>query len=93
MGGAAFRKRGLKRASELPRRIGGFNAPTHALPAMSSLSIYLLGFLVLVLGVTMGLHLAGVPAAWIAVVGVVLLGVGILSAVSKTRRRDASPAE
>lgn len=60
---------------------------------MSSLSIYLLGFLVLVLGVTMGLHLAGVPAAWIAVVGVVLLGVGILSAVSKTRRRDASPAE
>lgn len=60
---------------------------------MSSLSIYLLGFLVLVIGITMGLHLAGVPAAWIGVVGVVLIGVGILSAVSKTRRRDTSPAE
>jgi hypothetical protein len=60
---------------------------------MSSLSIYLLGFLVLVGGVTMGLHLAGVPAPWIGVVGVVLIGVGILAGVSKTRRRDASPME
>jgi hypothetical protein len=60
---------------------------------MSSLSIYLLGFLVLVIGVAMGLHLAGVPDAWIAVVGVILIGIGILSAVSRTRRRDASPME
>ena len=60
---------------------------------MSSLSLYLLGFLVLVLGVAMGLHLAGVPAAWVAVAGVVLLGVGIISAVTHTRRRDASPME
>ena len=60
---------------------------------MSSLSIYLLGFLVLVIGVTMGLHLAGVPTAWIAVVGVIMLGAGILSAVSRTRNRDASPME
>lgn len=60
---------------------------------MSSLSIYLIGFVILVGGIAMGLHLAGVPAAWIAVVGVVLLGIGVLSAVSKTRRRDASPAE
>ena len=60
---------------------------------MSSLSIYLVGFLVLVIGVTMGLHLAGVPTTWIAVVGVVMLGIGILSAVAKTRTRDASPVE
>jgi hypothetical protein len=60
---------------------------------MSSLSIYLIGFLILVVGVTMGLHLAGVPAAWIGVAGVVLIGLGVLSAVSKTRRRDASPME
>ena len=60
---------------------------------MSSLSIYLLGFLLLVLGVALGLHLAGVPTAWIAVAGIVLLGVGVLSGVSRTRRRDASPME
>ena len=60
---------------------------------MSSLSIYLLGFVVLVVGITMGLHLAGVPDAWIGVVGVVLIGIGILTGVSKTRRRDASPTE
>lgn len=60
---------------------------------MSSLGIYLIGFLVLVLGVTMGLHLAGLPAAWIAVVGVVLVGVGIITGVTHMRRRDASPME
>lgn len=60
---------------------------------MSSLGIYLIGFLVLVLGVTMGLHLAGLPAAWIAVVGVVLVGIGIITGVTHMRRRDASPME
>mgnify|MGYP006218930943 FL=1 len=60
---------------------------------MSSLAIYLAGFLVLVLGITMGLHLAGVPTAWIAVVGVVLIGLGIIMGVTHMRRRDGSPAE
>lgn len=60
---------------------------------MSSLAIYLIGFLILVLGVTMGLHLAGLPAAWIGVAGTVLLGIGILTGVTHMRRRDASPME
>ena len=60
---------------------------------MSSLSIYLLGFLLLVAGVALGLHLAGVPSAWIGVVGIVMLGVGVLTGVAKTRDRDASPME
>jgi hypothetical protein len=60
---------------------------------MSSLSLYLLGFLVVVLGVTMGMHLAGVPTAWIAVAGVLLVGAGIISGVSRMRGRDASPME
>ncbi len=58
---------------------------------MSSLSIYLLGVLVVTAGIAMILHLAGVPAAWIGAVGVIGLGVGILTAVSKTRERDQSP--
>jgi len=60
---------------------------------MSSLSLYLLGFLVVVIGVAMGLHLAGVPAAPIAVAGVLLIGAGIISGVSRMRGRDASPME
>ena len=57
---------------------------------MSSLSIYLVGVLVVTAGLAMILHLAGVPTAWIGAVGVIGLGVGILTAVSKTRERDHS---
>ena len=60
---------------------------------MSSLSVYLLGFIVLTGGVAMGLHLAGVPAGWIGAVGVTMLGLGILKGVSTTRRREGSPVE
>lgn len=58
---------------------------------MSSLSIYLVGVLVVTGGLAMILHLAGVPSAWIGAVGVIGLGIGILTAVSKTRTRDHSP--
>ena len=58
---------------------------------MSSLSIYLVGVLVVTGGLAMVMHLAGVPAAWIGAVGVIGLGIGILTAVSKTRTRDHSP--
>ncbi len=60
---------------------------------MSSLSLYLLGYLVLVVGVAMRLHLAGVPDAWVAVAGVVLIGGGIITGVTRMRGRDASPME
>ena len=60
---------------------------------MSSLSVYLLGFLILTAGLAMGMHLAGLPTAWIGAAGVVLLGIGILTGVSKTRTRDHSPME
>ena len=61
--------------------------------AMSSLSVYLLGFLVLTAGLAMAAHLAGVPAAWIGAGGVVMLGLGILLAVTKTRRRETPPTD
>lgn len=60
---------------------------------MSSLNVFLLGFIVLTGGVAMGLHLMGVPPAWIAVVGVTMLGLGILIGVTKTRQREHSPIE
>ena len=58
---------------------------------MSSLSVYLLGFLLVTAGLAMAAHLAGVPAAWIGAGGVVMLGLGILLGVTKTRQREAPP--
>jgi len=55
---------------------------------MSSFSIYLVGFIVLIIGLAIGAYLLNVPAAWIAVGVIVLLGLGILRATSKTKRRD-----
>jgi hypothetical protein len=55
---------------------------------MSSFALYLVGMLVIIGGLAYGASLAGVPVQWIAVGVVVLLGIGIVTAVSKTRRRD-----
>lgn len=60
---------------------------------MSSLNVFLLGFIILTLGLAMAAHLAGVPTAWIGAGGVVMLGLGILMAVTKTRRREGSPSD
>lgn len=55
---------------------------------MSSFSIYLVGMFVLIGGLAYGAHLAGLAPQWIAVGVVVLLGLGIVKAVSRTRRPD-----
>ena len=60
---------------------------------MSSTTAYLLGFIVLTAGLAMAAHLAGVPAAWIGAGGIVMLGVGILLSVTKTRERETSPGD
>jgi hypothetical protein len=51
----------------------------------SSFGIYLTGFIVLIIGLALGAHLAGVPTMWIAVGVICLIGIGILSAVKKTQ--------
>lgn len=55
---------------------------------MSSLAIYLFGMAVLIGGLAYGAHLAGLATQWIAVGAVVLLGIGIVTAVSRTRSKD-----
>ncbi|MFC3716145.1 hypothetical protein ACFONC_08280 [Luteimonas soli] len=59
---------------------------------MSSFVLYLIGMLIVIGGLAYGASLAGLPTQWIAVGVVVLLGIGIVTGVSKTRRRDP-PAE
>jgi hypothetical protein len=56
-----------------------------------SFGLYAMGFTVLIGGLTYGAYLMHIPAHWIAVGAIVLLGVGILSGVKATRQRD--PAE
>ncbi|MCD0244706.1 hypothetical protein JWH11_01650 [Xanthomonas melonis] len=55
---------------------------------MSSFAIYLIGMVVVISGLAYGAHLAGLSAQWIAVGAVVLLGIGIVTAVSRTRSKD-----
>lgn len=55
---------------------------------MSSFSTYILGFIILVIGLALAAYLLNVPAMWIAVGVVVLIGIGVLMATSRTKPRD-----
>lgn len=53
-----------------------------------SFAIYLIGFIILLIGLAVGAHMMNIPPRWIGVGCTILAGAGILSAVSATRRRD-----
>lgn len=55
---------------------------------MSSFAAYLIGFIVLIVGLAIGAYLLGLATTWIAVGVIVLAGLGIMSAVSHGKRRD-----
>lgn len=55
---------------------------------MSSLAIYIIGFVILIGGLAYGASLAGLATQWIAVGVLVLLGLGIAMGVTRTRQRD-----
>jgi hypothetical protein len=50
--------------------------------------LYLVGTIIVIIGLGYGAWLAHVPTQWIAVGAVVILGLGILTGVSRTRRKD-----
>ncbi len=53
-----------------------------------SFGLYAMGFAILIGGLIYGAYLVHMPRHWIAVGAIVLLGVGILSAVKATRQKD-----
>ena len=53
-----------------------------------SFGLYLLGYVILCIGLLIGAHLLHVPPKWIGVGALVLLGIGIVSAVNNTRTKD-----
>jgi len=59
---------------------------------MPAFSLSVLGFLVLLADLAYGASLLSVPPTWIGVGALVLIGFGLMSAVSHTKRRDP-PAE
>ena len=60
---------------------------------MSAFSLYVIGFLVLLAGLADGAYLVHVPYVWIGVGALVLIGLGVMSAVSHTKRRDLPKEE
>lgn len=55
-----------------------------------SFALYLIGLLLLVGGVGWGLMTVGLAPVYIGVICVIVLGVGIMMAVSRTRTKDPS---
>ena len=59
---------------------------------MSAFVLYVAGFVILLGGLVYGAFLLHVPHTWIGVGALVMIGLGVMSAVSRTKQRDA-PSE
>jgi hypothetical protein len=59
---------------------------------MSSFGTYLIGFIIVVVGLAIAANMLGVPAQWIIVGVLVLLGIGIVMATGRTKPRDPPAA-
>ena len=57
---------------------------------MSSFGIYVIGFVILIVGLALAANMLGVPTVWIGIGAIVLIGIAVLSGVSRTRQRDRS---
>ena len=55
-----------------------------------SFGLYVLGYLIVIGGLTYGAILMHVPTHWIAVGVIVLAGLGIVSGVKATRQKDSA---
>ncbi len=53
-----------------------------------SFGIYAIGFAIVISGLIYAAYLMHMPAHWIAAGAIVLLGLGILKAVTTTRQKD-----
>ena len=55
-----------------------------------SFALYVIGFIVLIIGLSYGAHLMHIPQQWIVVGDIVLVGFGIIAGVTGTRQKDPS---
>ena len=54
-----------------------------------SFSIYLVGYLILIVGLAIGAHLLNAPLQWIGVGVLCLVGIAIVHGVTATRQKDS----
>ncbi len=59
---------------------------------MSAFMLYVAGFIILLGGLVYGAFLLHVPQTWIGVGALVMIGFGVMSAVSHTKPRDPPSA-
>lgn len=55
-----------------------------------SFGIYLVGYVIFIVGAAIGAHLLNVPAQWIAVGVICLIGIAIVHGATSTRQKDAA---
>lgn len=55
---------------------------------MSSFATYLIGFIILIVGLAIAAYLLNVPTQWILVGVVILIGIGVLLATRHEKPRD-----
>lgn len=55
---------------------------------MSTFQTYLLGYIILIIGLAIAAYLLGAPTIWIAVGVIVMIGLGIMAATGRTKSRD-----
>ena len=55
---------------------------------MSSFATYVIGFVIIIVGLAVAAHLVDVPTVWIAVGVIVALGIGLVTATSRTKMKD-----
>jgi len=53
-----------------------------------SFGIYIVGYIILIVGLAMGAHLLHVPQKWIVVGVICLVGLAIVHGVTATRQKD-----
>jgi len=53
-----------------------------------SFGLYLVGYIILIIGLTYGAHLLHVPQKWIVVGDICLVGLAIIHGVTSTRQKD-----
>jgi uncharacterized membrane protein YiaA len=53
-----------------------------------SFGIYIVGYLILIIGLAIGAHMLHVPSKWIGVGIICMVGVAIIHGVTATRHKD-----
>jgi len=57
---------------------------------MTNFFVYMIGVILVVAALAYGASLAGLGSAWIMVLALVVLGLGVMGAIVKTRQKEPS---